>query len=86
LERSGRIYYADALDKTLATVPGQEVELTKDQEELKGAIDGGMRFNCALTNPPFSMTKELANETEAYVLKQYDLAKVEGTSRLRNSL
>jgi hypothetical protein len=28
-----RIYYADALDKTLATVPGQEVELTKDQEE-----------------------------------------------------
>ena len=81
-----RIYYADALDKTLATVPGQEIELTADQEELKKAIDGGMRFDCALTNPPFSMTKELANETEAHVLKQYDLAKVEGTSRLRNSL
>ncbi len=81
-----RIYYADALDKTLATVPGQDVELTKDQEELKAAIDGGMQFNCALTNPPFSMTKELANETEAHILKQYDLAKVEGTSRLRNSL
>ena len=28
-----RIYYADALDKTLETVPGQEIELTKDQEE-----------------------------------------------------
>jgi type I restriction enzyme M protein len=81
-----RIYYADALDKTLATVPGQEIELTKDQEELKDAVDGGMQFNCALTNPPFSMTKELANDTEARVLKQYDLAKVEGTTRLRNSL
>src|SRR6185436_3950441 len=76
-----RIYYADALDKSLATVPGQEVELTKDQEELKKAIDREIRFNCALTNPPFSMTKELANETEAHVLKQYDLAKIEGTSR-----
>ena len=81
-----RIYYADALDKTLVTTPGQEVELTKDQEELKHAIDGGMRFNCALTNPPFSMTKELSNEIEARTLKQYDLAKVEGTSRFRNSL
>ena len=49
-------------------------------------MDGGMRFNCALTNPPFSMTKELANETEANILKQYALAKMEGTSRLRNSL
>lgn len=81
-----RIYYADALDKVLEIVPGQEVELTKDQEELKSAIDGGMHFQCALTNPPFSMTKELANETEARVLKQYDLARVEGTSRFRNSL
>lgn len=81
-----RIYYADALDKSLATVPGQEVELTKDQEELKKAIGGENRFNCVLTNPPFSMTKELANETEAHVLQQYDLAKIEGTSRLRNSL
>ncbi len=81
-----RIYYADALDKSLATVPGQEVELTKDQEELKKSIGGETRFNCVLTNPPFSMTKELANETEAHVLKQYDLAKIEGTSRLRNSL
>lgn len=81
-----RIYYADALDKGLAVVPGQEVEITKDQEELKGALAAGMRFNCALTNPPFSMTKELANETEARVLKQYDLARVRGTTRVRNSL
>jgi type I restriction enzyme M protein len=51
-----RIYYADALDKSLISAPGQEAELTKDQEELKEAVDGGIRFQCVLTNPPFSMT------------------------------
>ena len=81
-----RIYYADALDKIIQTVPGQEIELTKDQEELKTAIDGGLRFQCVLTNPPFSMTKELKNETEARILKQYDLARIEGTSRFRSAL
>lgn len=80
-----RIYSADALDKELVTVPGQEIELTRDQEELKAVI-GGLRFQCVLTNPPFSMTKELRNETEGRILRQYDLAKVEGTSRFRSSL
>jgi type I restriction enzyme M protein len=81
-----RIYYADALDKKLTIVPGQEVEVTKDQEELKEALAEGTRFDCALTNPPFSMTKELSNETEAVILRQYDLARIEGTNRSRNSL
>jgi len=81
-----RIYYADALDKSLKSAPGQEAELTTDQEELKKAVDGGMQFHCVLTNPPFSMTKELGNDTEARILKQYDLARIEGTSKFRNSL
>ncbi|MGH2508403.1 MAG: N-6 DNA methylase, partial [Ktedonobacteraceae bacterium] len=81
-----RIYYADALDKVLHGVPGQEIELTKDQEELKKNIENGLKFDCVLTNPPFSMTKELKNESEARILRQYDLAKVEGTSRFRSSL
>jgi len=81
-----RIYYADALDKVLQGVPGQEVELTRDQEELKKAIQDGLKFDCVLTNPPFSMTKELKNEAEARILRQYDLARVEGTSRFRSSL
>lgn len=80
-----RIYSADALDKELVTVPGQEVELTRDQEELRDSIRG-MRFQCILTNPPFSMTKELRNDTEGRILRQYDLAKVGGTSRFRSSL
>lgn len=41
-----RIYAADGLDKSLATVPGQEVELTRDQEELKAAVAKGLRFRC----------------------------------------
>jgi type I restriction enzyme M protein len=81
-----RIYHADALDKAMEAVPGQEVELTKDQEELKTAISTGLQFDCVLTNPPFSMTKELRNETEARFLRQYDLAKVSGTSKVRSSL
>lgn len=81
-----RIYHADALDKEMEGVPGQEIELTKDQEELKTAIREGLRFDCVITNPPFSMTKELRNETEARFLRQYDLAKVLGTSKLRSSL
>jgi hypothetical protein len=81
-----RIYFADSLDKVMETVPGQEPELTRDQEELKNAIEGGLRFQCVLTNPPFSMTKELKNETEARILRQYGLARIEGTSRFRSSL
>ena len=81
-----RIYYADALDKVLEATAGQELEVSRDQDELKKAIAGGLRFQCALTNPPFSMTKELRNETEARILKQYDLAKVPGTARICKSL
>jgi type I restriction enzyme M protein len=81
-----RIYYADALDKTLEAMPGQEIEVARDQRELKEALASGLRFDCALTNPPFSMTKELRNETEARILRQYDLARIDGTSRVRSSL
>lgn len=81
-----RIYNADALDKQLEAVPGQELELSRDQEELKLRIREGLHFQCVLTNPPFSMTKELRNETEGRILKQYDLARAAGTSRYRNSL
>ncbi len=81
-----RIYSADALDKGLESIEGQDVELTRDQTELRDAIEGGLKFHCALTNPPFSMTKELRNDNEGRVLRQYELAKIENTSRVRSSL
>ncbi len=81
-----RIYSADALDKKLESIEGQDLELTRDQGELRDAIKGGLKFQCALSNPPFSMTKELRNDTEARILRQYDLAKTNHTSRIRSSL
>lgn len=81
-----KIYYADALDKELELVQGQAAEVLENQQELRVAIERGLLFDVALTNPPFSMTKELKNESEARILKRYDLAKVEGTTRLRSSL
>jgi type I restriction enzyme M protein len=81
-----RIYFADALDKDLELIKGEEAEVLENIDELRGALAGGMAFQVALTNPPFSMTKELANEAEARILKQYDLALFPGTARYRSSL
>ena len=81
-----RIYYADALDKEVKPMPGQDMEVTKNLRELQQAIADGLRFNAVLTNPPFSMTKELTNEQEGRVLKLYNLGKVAGTTRFRSSL
>ena len=81
-----RIYYADALDKDLQLVKGQEAEVLENQQELKEELDDGLRYDVVLTNPPFSMTKELKNESEARILRQYDLGTVDGTNRTRPSL
>ena len=81
-----RIYYADALDKEMEVAKTEEAEVKHDQEELKKAIDKGMKFQCAVTNPPFSMTKDMRNDTEARILKRYDLAKIVGTGRFRSGL
>ena len=81
-----RIYYADALDKDMEIAKTEEAEVKNDQGELKDALKAGLRFQCAITNPPFSMTKELRHETEARVLKQYEFAKVMGTSKYRSGL
>lgn len=81
-----RIYYADALDKDMEVAKTEETEVKHDQEELKTALADGLRFQCAVTNPPFSMTKELKNDTEARILRQYTLANIEGTTKYRSSL
>ncbi len=81
-----RVYYADALDKKMEVSAAEEAEVRHDQDELRREVQGGLRFRCAVTNPPFSMTKEMKNETEARILRQYKLAEIAGTSRLRSSL
>jgi len=82
-----RIYYGDGLDKSMEPIPGQGPEVLKNQEELRELIKRGPGFDVVLTNPPFAMPKELSNPTEARILKQYDLAKLErGSQRYRQSL
>lgn len=81
-----RIYYADSLDKELLPLADLEPEVLENQNELKRKLGTGLLFDVVLTNPPFSMTKELSNDTEARILRQYDLLRIEGTSRERSSL
>jgi type I restriction enzyme M protein len=85
-----RIYYADALDKDLKPTKDEDAELLDNRTELKTALANTL-FDIALTNPPFSMTKEAGNETEYAILSRYDLAKRDATSSairpsLRSSL
>lgn len=73
-----RIYYGDALDKDLMTQKDSDSEVQVDIDELKRqicAVDNPLRFDVALTNPPFSMTKKAANDFERRILEQYVLSK-----------
>jgi type I restriction enzyme M protein len=81
-----RIYYIDALDKELEFTKGEEAEVLENQNELRSLLQDGLQFDTALTNPPFSMTKELSNETEKRILKSYALSYIDGTKRQRASL
>ena len=52
-----RIYFADALDKSLRIDRGLPLPSRLDMEELKRELlDTELSFSCVLTNPPFSMT------------------------------
>ena len=55
----------NSLDKELESYIDQEPEVLENQEELRKTLENGLQFQVALTNPPFSMTKELSNDTEA---------------------
>lgn len=70
-----RIYYADALDKQLQSPHGADPEIVQNVSELREKIQNGLRFNIAITNPPFSMSKEMRNESDQKVLVAYDIAK-----------
>jgi type I restriction enzyme M protein len=76
------------LDKRLeASHLEGDAEIVENVEELHKLVKEEGGFDVVLTNPPFSMKKELRNESEAVILKQYDLArKSESSGALRPSL
>ena len=83
-----RIYYADTLDKRFepSHLEG-DAEIAQNVEELRDLLRDNGGFDVVLTNPPFSMNKELKNDSEAVIVKQYDLAKRDKSSNaLRPSL
>ena len=75
-----RIYFADALDKSLRVDLGLPLSSRLEVEELKrDLIDQGLKFSCVLTNPPFAMTYERRNDKskktrESEILQEYTLS------------
>ncbi len=75
-----RIYQTDSLDKVMKLEQGINSELRKELEELKELlINDKLKFDVALTNPPFSMkyTKEKPDENE--IIEEYEVAKDESS-------
>lgn len=70
-----RIYQADSLDKRIKLEQGINQELRKEIEELKQLLLGdGLKFDVALTNPPFSMKYERKKPDEKEILEEYEIS------------
>lgn len=85
-----RIFAADALDKQVRILPTNNPELKLELEQLRTFLvgDSPLRFDVALTNPPFSMKKEKKETDQKEILEDYKSAYVtaKGIRRLRPSL
>lgn len=82
-----RIYQADALDKELQIAPEADPEIAQNVQELKDELKALGCFDLAITNPPFSMTKQVENESDERILRRYALARRnESSDAIRPSL
>ena len=80
-----RIYVADSLDKEFAGETGLPVERQQQFDELcNRLLEKKIRFDVALTNPPFSMSYSKREPDELRILKQYEI--VNGQSAHSNVL
>lgn len=75
-----RIYQTDSLDKNIKLEQGINSELRKEIEELKKLlINDSLKFDVALTNPPFSMKYAREKLDENEILEEYEVAKDESS-------
>jgi type I restriction enzyme M protein len=82
-----RIYFADALDKTLDSGREKDPEIVQNVIELREHLARPVLFDVVLTNPPFSMTKSAGNDTERQILEQYTMGRKSPTAaKLRSSI
>lgn len=79
-----RVYMTDALRIPPEPSDADSIEVKEEVKEFQRLLDGGLLFDVALTNPPFSMDYSVNVPEEKEVLESYDLAKYEG--KRRNSL
>ena len=79
-----RIYVADSLDKELVGEGGLPVERKAQLDELRQRLfEQNIRFDVALTNPPFSMSYSKKDEEEKRILNQYEIV---GGSKARSNV
>ena len=85
-----RIWFADSLDKKLRVEETLDPELRADREELQRIITKEkMRFQFALTNPPFSMRRKASEADQKVVLQDYKCRKYvdeKGRTKIKSSL
>jgi type I restriction enzyme M protein len=73
-----RIYMTDALKKVPEASIADTPEVRGEIVELARALGDGLKFDVALTNPPFSMDYSNAIPEEDAILQTYTLASFEG--------
>ena len=86
-----RIYSADALDKGIRIPPAASPELRGELRQLRSLFAGPnpLKADVALTNPPFSMSKEAKEQDQRDIMVEYESAYAtvrQGKKRLRSSL
>jgi len=83
---NNRIYWLpDTLDKNIEIEESVNKELRQEAEELKKRIKkDGLKFNLVLTNPPFSRGYNKNKKSDEKILKEYDIAHVEDTDKLKS--
>ena len=75
-----RIYQTDSLDKKIRIEQGINPELRKEIEEIKQLLlHDGLKFDVALTNPPFSMKYERKKPDEKEILEEYEISENENS-------
>lgn len=85
-----RIWFADSLDKKVRVEETLDPELRVEREELQRIIiKEKMKFQFALTNPPFSMRKKSVEADQRIVLADYKCREYmdkQGRTRVKSSL
>ncbi len=79
-----KVYMTDALKDPPEPSPADSIEVKGEVEELRGLLANGLRFDAALTNPPFSMDYSSDDPEEKVILDTYDLTTYGG--KRKNSL